>query len=121
MANIKISELPAASGFTADDLMPIVDDPGGTPVTQKLTKAQLMTSLGFTSIGGLLIDIGTESVGPGTALELKAVYDDGGAFTQDFYLQNLTIVFVIRHYNSNILLLFLVPLLLQVLYQLLPQ
>lgn len=45
MADIKISALPAASGVTADDLVPIVNDPGGTPATQKATAAQLLTYL----------------------------------------------------------------------------
>lgn len=42
MADTKISLLPAASGVTADDLVPIVNDPAGTPATQKATAAQLL-------------------------------------------------------------------------------
>lgn len=45
MADVKISALPAASGVTADDLIPIVNDPGGTPATQKATAAQLAAYL----------------------------------------------------------------------------
>jgi hypothetical protein len=41
MADTKITELAAASGVTADDLIPIVNDPGGTPATQKATAAQV--------------------------------------------------------------------------------
>lgn len=41
MADKKITQLPPAAGVTADDLIPIVDDPGGAPVTQKATAAQL--------------------------------------------------------------------------------
>ncbi len=42
MADTKITELSAASGVTADDLIPIVNDPGGTPATQKATAAQVL-------------------------------------------------------------------------------
>lgn len=45
----KISELPAASSITSDDLIPIVDDPNGTPVTQKATAAQLAAFIGSAS------------------------------------------------------------------------
>lgn len=36
----KISNLPAASGVTADDLTEITNDPAGTPASQKATAAQ---------------------------------------------------------------------------------
>ena len=39
----KITELPAASAITSDDLFAIVDDPAGTPITQKATASQLVT------------------------------------------------------------------------------
>lgn len=42
MADVKITQLPAASGVTADDLVPIVNDPAGTPATQKATAAQVL-------------------------------------------------------------------------------
>lgn len=45
MADVKISALPAASGVTADDLIPIVNDPAGSPATQKATAAQLAAYL----------------------------------------------------------------------------
>jgi hypothetical protein len=50
MADTKISALPAASGVTADDLLAIVDDPGGAPVTQKATAAQLAAYIGTTAL-----------------------------------------------------------------------
>lgn len=43
MANIKITALPAASGVTADDVLPIVNAPATTPETQKATGTQLAT------------------------------------------------------------------------------
>jgi hypothetical protein len=50
MADKKISALPAATGVTADDLFAIVDDPGGAPITQKATAAQLAAYIGTTTI-----------------------------------------------------------------------
>lgn len=41
MSTIKISALPAATDVTADDLVPIVDAPGTSPVTQKATAQQV--------------------------------------------------------------------------------
>jgi len=48
--DIKISALPPATGVTADDLFAIVDDPGGAPITQKATAAQLAAYIGTTTI-----------------------------------------------------------------------
>ena len=45
MADQKISDLTAAGAATADDLVVIVDDPSGTPVTKKLTIAELATAV----------------------------------------------------------------------------
>lgn len=42
----KISALPASAGLTLTDIFPVVDDPGGVPVTQKATFSQLATLLG---------------------------------------------------------------------------
>ena len=46
MADVKISALPPAAGVTDDDLLPIVNDPGGVPVTQKATALQVKTYIG---------------------------------------------------------------------------
>jgi hypothetical protein len=45
MADAKISELAAAAAVTADDLLALVDDPGGTPASKKATVTQLATFL----------------------------------------------------------------------------
>lgn len=42
MADTKITALPASSGLVAADLIPVVDDPAGTPATQKATLTQLL-------------------------------------------------------------------------------
>lgn len=43
MANQKITELTALTTPATEDLLPIVDDPAGTPVTKKITIANLLT------------------------------------------------------------------------------
>ena len=43
MANIKISELPSAPSVTLDDLIVIVNDPNGTPNTQKASIQQIVS------------------------------------------------------------------------------
>jgi hypothetical protein len=44
MANVKISALPAATSVTTDDLVPMVNDPGGGSIeTQKATITQVAT------------------------------------------------------------------------------
>lgn len=45
LADTKISELPAATAITSDDLLVIVDDPSGTPVTQKITWASIIAAI----------------------------------------------------------------------------
>lgn len=42
----KISALPPSAGLTLSDIFPVVDDPGGTPVTQRADFTQLATLLG---------------------------------------------------------------------------
>lgn len=42
----KISALPASAGLSLTDIFPVVDDPAGTPVTQKADFSQLATLLG---------------------------------------------------------------------------
>ena len=39
---LKISELPALTSISGDDLLVIVDDPSGTPTTKKVTVANLL-------------------------------------------------------------------------------
>lgn len=42
----KISALPPSAGLTLTDIFPVVDDPGGVPVTQRADFSQLATLLG---------------------------------------------------------------------------
>jgi len=41
MADKRITQLTASSGLVATDILPVVDDPGGSPVTQKATVQQV--------------------------------------------------------------------------------
>jgi len=53
MADAKISALTAATGMTDDDFFVIVDDPSGTPVTKKMTRANFLDdSFVFNEGGG---------------------------------------------------------------------
>ena len=44
MANVKITGLTAAGSVTVDDLLAIVNDPSGTPETQRATVQQILDS-----------------------------------------------------------------------------
>lgn len=61
-ADVKVTALPAAAAVTSDDLFPMVNDPAGTPATQKATAAQIATlvlgtsSANLTTFGRSLID-----------------------------------------------------------------
>lgn len=58
MAASKISELTAATALTTDDLIPVVDDPGGTPATKKITQLNFMKSL---AADGSAVKVAAES------------------------------------------------------------
>jgi hypothetical protein len=45
MADVKITALPAAAAVTADDVLPLIDDPAGVPTSKKSTITLLATFL----------------------------------------------------------------------------
>lgn len=45
MADTKISNLPEATSMSDDDIFVVVDSPGGSPVTKKITKSNLFTDV----------------------------------------------------------------------------
>jgi hypothetical protein len=51
MADAKITALTALTAASVDDIFPVVDDPAGTPVTKKITYANLIAS--FSAVGQL--------------------------------------------------------------------
>lgn len=54
MANVKISQLPASTSISSGDLLVMVADPGGSPVTDKITFGDVLASAG--SFGFTLAD-----------------------------------------------------------------
>lgn len=80
----KITELAAASSVVGTDVLPVVVDPGGTPVTKKVTVANLLAGVtaslpvyarvsgsNVTTTGQSLVDI----TGLSVALAANSVYD----------------------------------------------
>lgn len=60
MADVAITGLPASSGLSASDLVEVVDDPGGSPVSQKAT---------FTQVAAVVASAGGLVVGPASAVD----------------------------------------------------
>lgn len=58
----KITALPPSTGLVLTDIFPVVDDPGGVPVTQKATFAQLQTLLA--TGGPFVLKAGDTMTGP---------------------------------------------------------
>jgi hypothetical protein len=85
MANQKITELTALTTPAGEDLLAIVDDPAGTPVTKKITLTNLLTLF----LSNVVVQILTSSSGTytPTASMKKALViavgpgGDGGAIT----------------------------------------
>ena len=50
MANVKLTELTEATTITPDDIIPIVDNPSGTPSTKKITEKNLFNARRLMSI-----------------------------------------------------------------------
>lgn len=96
MADTKISALPASAGLVTTDIFPVVDDPSGTPVTQKATVAQLRAAIvpivltadvsgtlpvanGGTGITSLGTGVATWLATPSSANLATAVTDETGS------------------------------------------
>lgn len=62
MADTKITGLPALTAPIVTDILPIVDDPAGTPITSKVTVANLIGLI--YPVGSIYIS--TSSTNPGT-------------------------------------------------------
>ena len=75
MANKKITALPAATTITLSDLLALVHDPSGSPVTQKMT----LTQLGAT-IAGLFV---AANQGTGVNLIAQSGADPNALYIQD--------------------------------------
>lgn len=77
MADTKISALTALDSFVTGDLLPMVDDPAGTPATKKATIDQVKT---FVLAGSTLATWGAITPGTGVATALAVNVGSAGAF-----------------------------------------
>jgi hypothetical protein len=71
--SVKISQLPAATELTSNDLFAVVDEPSTTPVTKKITAGQVLeyVTSSITELPNLVINSGT--IGPAE----DGDYEDG--------------------------------------------
>lgn len=60
MANAKITQLTALTTVDGSDLLAIVDDPSGSPVTKKITRNNLLGEFGKKTVGIMLVAPGTD-------------------------------------------------------------
>jgi len=81
MADKKITQLPPAAGVSADDLFAIVDDPGGAPITQKATAAQVRT---FLTIPPIQVYQGRAPAAPDDPTKPALDYPVGGGSLQQW-------------------------------------
>lgn len=77
MADVKITDLPAATDAEPADLLVKVDDPSGTPVTESVTVQQIMDALGG-SAGDLYVFDGTNLVAVGVGTDGQVLTADSG-------------------------------------------
>lgn len=88
----KISALTADTAPTSDDLVPIVNDPAGTPATRKTTVAQLAASSPFaeaTAFRGQLLSSG-EEVFPRHCAAFTTVATGSGNLRLSFFTARTT-------------------------------
>jgi len=75
MADTKLTGLTADATPTTDDLVYVVNDPGGTPVSRKVTLANLRTTL---SPSGTYTPTATAGTNLTTATGIKGIYSRSG-------------------------------------------
>lgn len=109
MASTKISALAAilAAAITAVDVLPIVDADAGVPVTNKITMAQMRTSLLQASVGTGWGATDYLGFGAGTVPSTGMVRSGQGAITADSPLINSTatwnnVAITFRHILVNV-------------------
>lgn len=80
MADLKITQLSAQASATNDDLLAIVNDPAGTPATNKITKAAFLAGVAPASRGVLAANAIVSSSALVTVTGLSAVVSAGGVY-----------------------------------------
>lgn len=76
MANVKVTELTALTTALTTDVLPIISDPGGTPITKKITVNNLLNSRKLISI----VPAANFSLTAGTSVQ-AALPTTGDVFT----------------------------------------
>lgn len=77
MADKRITQLPASSGLVATDLVPVVDDPTGSPETQKATIQQVANAVQAIFDAVPLYDAsGSATTAEANALALSVLVDN---------------------------------------------
>lgn len=79
MAQVKFTQLPASSGLVGTDLVPVVDDPSGTAVTQKATWTQVAAFVAANLLDTTIT--GELSVTSTTSPQLSVKYDGSNTCT----------------------------------------
>jgi hypothetical protein len=73
MADKRITQLPASAGLIATDLVPVVDDPAGSPETQKATIQQVADAVQAIFDAANTYDAFGEALSAQTAAEAASI------------------------------------------------
>src|SRR6185295_9769716 len=93
MADTKGSALTALTALTTDDLFIVVDDPGGTPVTKKITVANVTAAQADQETGTSAVKFVTPSVQqyhPSACKVWAAISGDGATLQASYNVTSIT-------------------------------
>lgn len=78
MADLKITQLDEALSVAGTDIIPVVVDPGGSPVTKKVPVTTLLAGLGLDTVGAgfsIIMGDGTNVIPTGVKGVLEVPFD----------------------------------------------